>query len=123
MIMRQVGVSVQNGHIILLNGTSSAGKTTLAKALQTLFDEPYLRAGVDHFVFMLPGRYLNQPHWNEVYRYTWSADGSIAAIEPGPVGHRLMAAMHRSATACARAGLNVIVDHVLLDRQIGRAHV
>ncbi|HSH78074.1 MAG TPA: AAA family ATPase [Herpetosiphonaceae bacterium] len=106
-----------NGRIILLNGTSSAGKTTLARALQGLFDEPYLRAGVDHFVFMLPGRYLNQPHWNEVYRYTWSAGGSIATIEPGPVGHRLMSAMHQTATACARAGLNVIMDHVLLDRR------
>ncbi len=115
--MGQREVIVRNGRIILLNGTSSAGKTTLAKALQALFDEPYLRAGIDHFVFMLPGRYLNQPQWNEVYRYTWSADGTIAAIEPGPLGHRLMSAMHRSAAACARAGLNVIVDHVLLDRR------
>ena len=44
------------GHIILLNGTSSAGKSTLAKALQTLLSEPYLHVGIDTLVFALPKR-------------------------------------------------------------------
>jgi chloramphenicol 3-O-phosphotransferase len=33
--------------IILLNGTSSAGKTTLAKALQDALPTPYLVIGID----------------------------------------------------------------------------
>lgn len=35
------------GTIILLNGTVSAGKTTLARALQEVMAEPYLYLGAD----------------------------------------------------------------------------
>lgn len=45
--------------LILLNGTSSAGKTTLAKALQDALPTPYLLVGIDTVVFALPGRYVN----------------------------------------------------------------
>ena len=37
------------GRIILLNGTGSAGKTSIARALQALFEEPYLHLGMDCF--------------------------------------------------------------------------
>lgn len=37
------------GSIVLNNGTSSAGKSTLARALQEAMDEPYLHTGIDHF--------------------------------------------------------------------------
>ena len=33
--------------IIYLNGPSSSGKTTLAKALQESLEEPYLHIGID----------------------------------------------------------------------------
>ena len=33
--------------IIYLNGPSSSGKTTLAKALQHAFEEPFLHIGID----------------------------------------------------------------------------
>ncbi|MEV1042213.1 hypothetical protein AB0J01_37190, partial [Streptomyces sp. NPDC050204] len=45
-----MGASVQHdrpGHVIFLNGTSSAGKTTLARAIQEESDEPYLYWGID----------------------------------------------------------------------------
>lgn len=45
--------------LILLNGTSSAGKTTLAKALQDTLHTPYLLVGIDTVVFALPSRYVN----------------------------------------------------------------
>ena len=35
--------------IILLNGTASSGKMSLAKAIQRLFDEPYLLVGINLF--------------------------------------------------------------------------
>ena len=38
------------GNVIVLNGTSSAGKTTVAKALQRIMDEPYLHTGNDQFL-------------------------------------------------------------------------
>jgi phospho-2-dehydro-3-deoxyheptonate aldolase len=46
------------GSIILLNGTSSAGKSTLATAVQDVMDAPYLSLGIDHFFDALPQRYV-----------------------------------------------------------------
>jgi chloramphenicol 3-O-phosphotransferase len=40
---------VNKGKIILLNGTSSSGKSTLAEALQSVLDEPYLHIDGDFF--------------------------------------------------------------------------
>ncbi|MBI5667052.1 MAG: AAA family ATPase [Chloroflexi bacterium] len=101
-------------HIILLNGTSSSGKSTLAKALQNTFDTPYLHVGIDTFIFMLPKAYLNPPLWYTVFEYHWQPDGSLI-ITTGPLGHQLMAAMHEAIAGLARAGFNIIVDHVMLE--------
>jgi chloramphenicol 3-O-phosphotransferase len=49
------------GTIILLNGTSSSGKTTLLKTLQAALPEPFLDSGLDRFLWMLPKRYLEPP--------------------------------------------------------------
>ncbi|HEU4514016.1 MAG TPA: AAA family ATPase [Nocardioidaceae bacterium] len=105
------------GRIILLNGTSSSGKSTLARALQDALPDPWTEIGIDRFVFSLPGRYLRQPLWSEVFRYvprTDRDDGSFT-IETGPLGQRLMSGMHRTAASLAAAGLDVIVDHVILE--------
>ncbi|MCB0082817.1 MAG: AAA family ATPase [Caldilineaceae bacterium] len=103
-----------SGHIIILNGTSSAGKSSLAKALQAQLLDPYLHLGIDTMVFALPKRYLNPPLWHEVFQYSWPAPDTLV-IEPGPMGHRLISGLHHTVAALARAGNNVIVDHVLLD--------
>jgi len=45
------------GHIIVLNGTSSSGKTTLVRAMQSAWPRPLLHIGLDHFINMLPFAY------------------------------------------------------------------
>ena len=105
------------GRIVVLNGTSSSGKSTLATALQAQLPDPWLGIGIDTFVFALPGRYLDQPDWSEVYRYVrpdGATDGPFR-IETAPLGQRLVAGMHRAVGALAEAGLSVIVDHVVLE--------
>jgi chloramphenicol 3-O phosphotransferase len=106
-----------SGRIILLNGTSSSGKTTLVRALQAMLPDPWLEIGIDRFVFALPRRYLDQPLWSEVFRYVRpeGRTGGPFAIETGPLGERLVSGMHRTAAALADVGLDVIVDHVLLE--------
>ena len=99
--------------ILLLNGTSSAGKTSLAKALQRRWPQPLLAVGIDTVVYALPGRWLNPPGWYEVFRYTGSGDA--LQITAGPLGDRLVAGLHRSVAALAGEGFDVVVDHVLLD--------
>jgi len=94
------------GRIILLNGASSAGKTSLLRALQDALPEPYLEAGLDKFIWMLPRRYLDRPLWDEVM-------GRVVAA--GPVGHHLVTAMHQTIALLADAGWNVLADHVLVE--------
>ena len=58
------------GKIILLNGASSAGKSSIVKVLQTILSEAYLEAGIDKFLFMLPHDYLMKAHlWHQVIGY------------------------------------------------------
>jgi chloramphenicol 3-O phosphotransferase len=102
------------GCVVVLNGTSSSGKTTLLHRLQDRWDGPLVDGGLDRWLSMLPRRYVG-PAWPEVFRYEHDAEGAITAVHPGPVGHRVVRAMHRAAAATARSGLDVVVDHVLLD--------
>ena len=43
--------------IILVNGPSSAGKSTLCRALQVAIEEAYLVTAFDDFIFMSDPRY------------------------------------------------------------------
>jgi chloramphenicol 3-O phosphotransferase len=107
------------GRVIVLNGTSSSGKSTLVRALQGRLDEPWLGVGIDTVVYALPKAYLDLPGWADVFRYVPAEPGSHAPfrIETGELGHRLIEGMHGMIAALAAAGLSVIVDHVLLEPQ------
>ncbi len=107
------------GQILILNGTSSSGKSTLAKALQEVLDPPHLHIGIDTYIFALPQRYLRPPLWSEIQEYVYH-DDALVAVRFGDLGHQLFAAMHESVAGLARSGFSVIVDHVLLDDVILR---
>jgi chloramphenicol 3-O phosphotransferase len=93
--------------IIFLNGTSSSGKTSLLKVLQTKLQEPYLDMGIDRFIWMLPKRYLDRPLW----------DGVLGkALQSGPLGLILFSGMHHAIAAAASRGNNVIADHVFVEK-------
>lgn len=96
----------QPGTIVLLNGASSSGKTSLLKALQARLTEPYLDAGIDRFIWMLPERWLERPLWDDVLGL---------ATEAGEEGRRLFSGMHRAIAELSRAGNNVLADHVLVE--------
>ncbi|SKA91861.1 chloramphenicol 3-O phosphotransferase [Prosthecobacter debontii] len=81
--------------IILLNGTSSSGKTTLARAFQRTMAEPVLYVSNDHFIFMTPDPVLKDD-----------------ARRPR-VLLPLLSAFHRSLPLIASCGLPMIIDHVI----------
>lgn len=87
------------GRIILLNGASSSGKSTLAKALQLVLDEPFLHVSSDHLVAagFLPERR------EEGGPFDW-----LHQMRP-----RFFAGFHRCLPALAQAGNDLIVDHVI----------
>ncbi len=97
---------MKKGTIIILNGTSSSGKTSILKALQDSFEEPYLEVGIDKFIWMLPNRYLERPLWDDVLGL---------ANQAGDIGHQLVIGMHQSIETLSKSGINVIADHVLVE--------
>lgn len=94
------------GNIILINGTSSSGKTSILRSLQEILPEPYLEAGIDKFIWMLPERYLERPLWDDVLGL---------AVNAGLTGQTLFSGMHQAVAALARTGNHVIMDHVLVE--------
>ena len=100
-----------SGRVILLHGTSSSGKTTVARAIQELSDEPWLRLGIDAFWNAVHERWME--HGDRAAEgFAWMED---ARIVPGPIGQQLAAGMRAAVGACARAGNDVVVDDVLVD--------
>ncbi len=97
---------MEYGRIILINGASSSGKTSILRTLQNLLEEPYLEAVIDKFIWMRPQRYSDRPLWNEVLGL---------ADRAGAAGHTLTRGMHRAIAALSKAGCNVIADYVLVE--------
>lgn len=99
------------GRVVILHGTSSSGKTTVARAVQRLSDRPWLRLGIDAFWTGFDERWFEHgPHAAE--GFLWDDD---ARIVPGPVGQRLAASMRAAVASVARSGIDVIVDDVFVD--------
>jgi chloramphenicol 3-O phosphotransferase len=92
----------QAGKIILINGASSAGKSTLALSLQQRSHEPFL-------------------HWS--FDHLRESDAlPMARIRNGELDWALMRpavfdGFHRSLPAFANAGNNLIVDHIIEQEQ------
>jgi chloramphenicol 3-O phosphotransferase len=87
------------GRVILLNGASSSGKSTLAAALQAALDEPFLYVSSDRFVAagMLPSRREDGGPFDWWHQ-----------LRP-----RFFAGFHRCLPALAAAGNDLIVEHVI----------
>jgi chloramphenicol 3-O phosphotransferase len=109
------------GRVVVLNGTSSAGKTTLATTLQTRLaseGDCWIVLGIDDVFLKLPHDWIRMRDWLGAYAEEGIAfetiDGEVER-RVGPIGNMTLAAYRGWVSAAARAGLNVIVDEVLLD--------
>jgi chloramphenicol 3-O phosphotransferase len=99
--------------IVLLNGVGSAGKSSIAKALQGLTAEPFLHVAMDAFFDMLPPAYSDHP--DGLVFETIEEDGKPSvAIKSGPVAERTFRGMRHAIAAMAALGNNMIVDDVLI---------
>jgi chloramphenicol 3-O phosphotransferase len=112
--------------IIMLNGVSSSGKSSIARALQDVCSTPLLHVGVDTFIDMLPARFCGE---GQAARYglqfvpVQTRDGPVVEIRPGPYAKRLFAGMIGAIGALARASNDIIVDEVLFGDDMLRAYV
>lgn len=88
---------MMSGKIIMLNGASSSGKSTMAKALQEIMPEPFWHVSFDQLVDaeVLPPRQESGPFaW-------WTVTRPL-----------VFDAFHSCIPAISSAGNNVIVEHV-----------
>lgn len=92
--------------IILLNGGSSSGKTSIAIDLQELLPTAWLRFSIDDLVEALPASLFTRSEG-----LTFGEDGEV---RPGAEFQRLEAAWMQGIAAMARAGASIIIDDVFL---------
>lgn len=85
--------------ILFLNGTSSSGKTTVARAFQRLWHEPTLYASIDSFIFMFADHVLK--------------DDELRRESLWP----LISAFNKSLPNVAATGFPIVVDYVMEARQ------
>ena len=95
----ETGKPAQTGQVILLNGPSSAGKTTLARALQTRL---YATREQCSLILSI----------DQLLRSATGGCGSVLAAL-ARTGLPLIETFHAGIAAAAKAGAWVIVDHVL----------
>ena len=112
--------------VILLNGISSSGKSSVARALQDVWNTPLLHVGVDTFIDMMPARFCGQ---GEEARYGLqfvpieTQEWPVVEIRQGEYARRLFRGMVVAIGALARASNDIIVDEVLFGDDLLRQYV
>jgi chloramphenicol 3-O phosphotransferase len=92
--------------VIVLNGGSSSGKTSIARGLQELLPSPWLRLGIDDLIRAMPD---TAP--DAVVGLDFAADGSITV---GDEFRRAERSWYEGLAAIARDGTGLVVDEVFL---------
>lgn len=88
-------------HVLVLNGGSSSGKSTLARALQVSLDGVWLRLGVDTLVDAAPPRLLGAGGLEL---------GSDGSVSPGAAFDAAERQWRTGIAAMAAAGAHVLVE-------------
>lgn len=95
---------MKTGLVILLNGTSSSGKTTIANALQEKLSEPYVYVSIDNYFSRYAEKILDPTSQEDA--------AALAGLIPDVISD-----FHRSVASLAQSGNNILVDHVLQEKE------
>jgi chloramphenicol 3-O phosphotransferase len=100
--------------VLVLNGGSSSGKSSIARRLQMLLGQPWAVFGIDDLLTALSpslvGDAAPRPEQPALLRY-----GENGEVIIEPQWRRVESAWHRGLASMAQAGLGIILDEVLLD--------
>lgn len=109
------------GRVILIVGPSCAGKSTLTAAIQAAASTPFVGLSLDGLFAATPERWGGQGDLAaEGFHYAWPSGtagepGAVRRVGYGPAGWRMLQGMHRAVAAYPGAGVDVVVDDMLLD--------
>jgi chloramphenicol 3-O phosphotransferase len=101
--------------VIVLNGGSSAGKSSMARCLQSVLPRPWLTLGIDDLLQAMP-----LPESGHDPGLTFEPTGAITV---SPAFRPFEAAWFAGLSAMARAGVGVIVDEVFLGAGASQARL
>ncbi len=105
--------------IIYLNGPSSSGKTTLAKALQEALETPFLHIGIDKVIGLMPEKVNNWTGGDAPLGFSWKvytdSDGHpIQELQVGPFARKISDTFVEMVVRLAQLGHSLIIDDVAL---------
>jgi chloramphenicol 3-O phosphotransferase len=115
---------MEPGRLVLLNGVSSSGKTTLSTSFRderARSGDFWMLIGVDDALAKLPSQWVDLGLVTGPGEY---ADGGLwfeqtpsgQRLRLGRLGRQLIDVYHQWVSVAVRAGMNVIVDDVVIDR-------
>ena len=110
-----------SGCVIILNGPSSAGKSSIIKSFQSMQKTPWLGIGIDNFfVGVIPPKFYleDKPEHHRVMHGVPEVKNKkqIFTLHVGKDGRKIIHGMHGAIAAYAQAGCNVIVDYIMYDK-------
>jgi chloramphenicol 3-O phosphotransferase len=94
------------GRVVILNGGSSAGKTTLGRSLQAALSDTWVLLGIDLLIWMMPPRMINDADGLSVHE---------GVIVRGDLFMSLYAGFRSAVATLAHSGVNVLLDDLTLD--------
>lgn len=108
--------------IIYLNGPSSSGKTTLAKALQHAFEEPFLHVGIDKIIGWMPEKVNDWTGGEAPLGYSWkqnvdTSGNPFQELQIGPYAQKIGKTLQEVVLVLAKMGHHVIIDDVSFGKQ------
>jgi len=107
------------GSLIIVNGNSSAGKSTVARLMQAELPQPFLLTGLDHFLRHVPESLIGPPEKGVVrgWEATFSDGEMASAPQATPLGYQIINGIYAAIAAYCRAGNSAIVDTVMYDSE------
>jgi chloramphenicol 3-O-phosphotransferase len=107
------------GKIIIVNGTSGAGKSTACELFAKRREDFWLLFGIDHFLAnTFPARYSHHGPRARQGIYSHPVDdadpGGTLRWSFGDKGWQAMRTYHEWIAAASRQGCNIVVDHLLM---------
>lgn len=115
------------GTIIILNGTSSAGKSSLARALLPHLPAPAVHQGLDAWLERAPPGFFQMLPADASVEVAGMAlvygPAGIVGVRLGAAGRRFVAGMYQAAATLTAAGVQVVMDDVLFDPEVLRRAV
>ncbi len=115
---------MEPGRLVLLNGVSSSGKTTLSSSFRderARSGDFWMLIGIDDALSKLPSQWVDLGLATGPGEYS---DGGLwfeqtpsgRRLRLGQLGRQLIDVYHQWVSVAVRAGMNVIVDDVVIDR-------